>query len=448
MSTQDITFLRNHQVPEMINSLTEELLNDRPKDIYVWLMNWATNKVSSRAASPPGLKQSTVDIVKQTAPVLQEHGVSIVCRFYEQLFQKIPALKGVFNMTHQMKDGAGSAPQHRALAAAVCAYAENIDNLGALTGAVQRIAHKHVSVGVVPEQYPIVGEKLLLAIKAVLGEAATPAIIDAWAEAYSALAKVFIDAEEGLYKELETRPGGWRGWRAFKVARCEPESATMKSFYLEPMDGKGVCPYSAGQYTCLRLKIPGQEYPVLRNYTISSAFAGKHLRITVKKEGDGLASRYLHNEVSVGTVLEVAPPAGVLTADVADRRPLVLVSAGVGITPMFSLLQEAVEASNSSRRIFFIHGARSLSQHPFKSEVAAITAEKHSVSCHYFYSQEVVSGVEKGRITPKAILDISNGKDCCFFLCGPAAFLKEISEGLVAAGVSSGDVHFEAFGPQ
>eukprot|EP00667_Euglena_gracilis_P007521 EG_transcript_7594 len=360
-------------------------------------------------------------------------------------------------MSHQVKDETGSASQHRALAAAVCAYAQNIDNLDALTGAVQRIAHKHVSVGVLPEHYTVVGENLLPAIKTILGDAATPEIIDAWREAYGALAKIFIDVEEDLYRELESRPGGWRGWRAFKVARCEPESDTMKSFYLEPVDGKGICPYTAGQYTCLRLSIPGQEYPVLRNYTISSAsgkawVSGKYLRITVKREGDdglyGLASRFLHNEVDVGTVLEVAPPAGVLTADAADQRPLVLISAGVGITPMFSLLQEAIEAKNLTRRIYFIHGARFLSLHPFKSEVEAMAEKFSNVSCHYYYSREVVPGAEKGRVTPKAILDITGGVDCSFFLCGPASFLKEVSEGLVTAGVSTNDVHFEAFGPQ
>jgi len=152
------------------------------------------------------LKPSTIATVKATAPVLAVHGYAIIQRFYERLFQAHPELKNLFNMRHQERG-----EQQRALAGAVLAYATNVDNLAALTPAVARITHKHASLNVQAEQYGVVGQHLLAAIKEVLGEAATTDIVDAWAEAYQELADIFIQAEARLYEEAAARPGGWRG---------------------------------------------------------------------------------------------------------------------------------------------------------------------------------------------------------------------------------------------
>ena len=137
-----------------------------------------------------------IAIIKQTVPVLQEHGETLTRRFYENMFSNNPEVKRFFNPAHQH-----SGSQQRALAGAICAYAANIDNPAALVGAVDLIAHKHVSLGIKPEHYPIVGSNLILTIKEVLGEAANDEVIDAWTSAYGQLVDIFVGHEKGLYQQ-------------------------------------------------------------------------------------------------------------------------------------------------------------------------------------------------------------------------------------------------------
>ena len=158
------------------------------------------------------LSAQTISIVKSTAPVLAQHGEEITQHFYQQMFKENPELLDIFNAANQ-KTGR----QQAALANAVYAYAANIDNLGALTAAVQRIAHKHASFNILPEHYPIVGKHLLGAVAHVLGDAVTDDVVNAWTEAYGLLADIFIEVEEGIYRENENSQGGWRGTRDFKV---------------------------------------------------------------------------------------------------------------------------------------------------------------------------------------------------------------------------------------
>ncbi|MGD1712282.1 globin domain-containing protein [Hydrocoleum sp. CS-953] len=142
------------------------------------------------------VSQKTIDIVKSTAPILKKEGKQITTRMYEIMFEKHPEVKSQFNMSAQAD---GSQPAK--LATAVYAYATHIDDLPALKSAVEKIAHRHVQTHVQPEQYPIVGECMLEAMKDVLGENATPEVIDAWTEAYQVLAEVFIHREHEIYEE-------------------------------------------------------------------------------------------------------------------------------------------------------------------------------------------------------------------------------------------------------
>jgi nitric oxide dioxygenase len=145
------------------------------------------------------ISQKTIDIVKATAPAVKEHGEKITSRMYEIAFAERPDYKLGFENTW-MVDAHGNG-QAKKLAASVYAYATHIDRLDELAAAVERIAHKHVEARILPEQYSLIGAKLLEAMKDVLGDAATEEVIDAWSEAYSALANIFIDAEAKLYKE-------------------------------------------------------------------------------------------------------------------------------------------------------------------------------------------------------------------------------------------------------
>lgn len=142
------------------------------------------------------LDQKTMDIIKSTVPVLQEHGVAITTHFYKRMFENNPEVKSLFNMDRQV-----SGEQPKALAMTILAAAQNVDNLSTLLPVIEKIGKRHVEVGIRPEHYPIVGSNLLLAIKEVLGDAATDEIISAWGKTYEVIASVFIDVEAKLYNK-------------------------------------------------------------------------------------------------------------------------------------------------------------------------------------------------------------------------------------------------------
>src|SRR5436190_4372987 len=154
------------------------------------------------------LSDKTVAIVKSTAPILEQHGETLTRHFYARMFEKNPEVGPFFNRTNQSKG-----TQQRALAAAICAYAANIDNLEVLGGAVELIAQKHASLQIRAEHYPIVGENLLASIREVLGEGATEAVIAAWAEAYGFLANILIGRENEIYHQHQLTPHGWMGFK-------------------------------------------------------------------------------------------------------------------------------------------------------------------------------------------------------------------------------------------
>ena len=168
------------------------------------------------------------ELVKATVPVLREHGVALISHFYKRMLTGNPELQNVFNNAHQARGH-----QQQALAGAVLAYAENIENPTVLLNAVKHIATKHCTIGIRAEQYGIVGKHLLASIKEVLGEAANDELIEAWAAAYGQLADILIGVEGGIYKEQTLADGGWSGWRPFVVERKVQETENVTSFYLK-----------------------------------------------------------------------------------------------------------------------------------------------------------------------------------------------------------------------
>lgn len=295
------------------------------------------------------LSQETIDTVKATAPVLAEHGYAITRTMYKKMLSENSEVKALFNPSHQVElPGDVRARQPWALACAVHAYAAHVDDLEALADAVERIAHKHVSLYVLPEHYPIVGENLLWAIKEVLGDAATPQVMGAWGEAYGVLADIFIERERQLREEKAKAAGGWEGWREFEVSKKVVESEEISSFYLSPKD-KGILPeFLPGQYIAIRVEAP--TFTTQRNYTLSGSPNKDNFRITVKREPPivadappGQISHYLHDVVEVGDVLKVGVPCGDFFLEVKDDKPIVLLSGGVGITPIVSMLEWLIE---------------------------------------------------------------------------------------------------------
>lgn len=385
------------------------------------------------------LSQETIQIIKSTVPVLEQHGKTITTTFYKNMFEANPELLNIFNHANQSQGR-----QQTALANTVYAAAANIDNLGAILPAVVQIAHKHRSLGITAEQYPIVGYHLLGAIKEVLGDAATPEIIAAWGEAYGVIADAFIGIEKEMYDNAEQADGGWRTFKEFVIADKIVESDVITSFYLKPADGKKLPSYKPGQYITIRLNIPGEEYTLNRQYSLSQAETGEHYRISVKREDElnpnGKVSVFLHNEMEIGDTVEVSAPAGDFYLDTESTNPVTLISGGVGITPMMSMY-ETIAKNTPERPVAFLHSARTRGHHAFDETVRTLNATLSSSKYSVLYSEE-----GDGFITREFLAsNILDGSD--IYVCGPTPFMQSVIKDLYALGIPEEKIHFEFFGP-
>ena len=382
------------------------------------------------------LTKQQIELVKATVPVLREHGVALTSHFYKRMLSHNPELMQVFNMGHQR---AGF--QQQALAGAVLAYAENIENLPSLLGAVAHIANKHVSVGIRAEHYPIVGKHLIASIKEVLGDAATPELIDAWTAAYMQLADVLIGAEKAIYDKNAVAEGGWTGWRFFKVAEKSKQTDNVTSFKLVPVDNGKMPEVKAGQYISVRVFVKGQDLIQPRQYTVVKADATS-LTIAVKKveavekSPAGMVSNTLHNDINEGDVVEVSFPVGEFNLPEGNGE-LCLLSAGIGITPLFAMLKEAVQ-KDPTRKISFVHVCKNKEAIPFREELALVVKEGNA-------SFEVFETSEHGRPSEDFFKSlVSQGADYC--ICGPVPFMKLAASELVKNGVAENKIHAEKFG--
>lgn len=364
------------------------------------------------------------------------------------MFKNHPELKNIFNQTNQRKGD-----QSRALANTVYAAALHIDRLEDILPHVMPIAHKHRSLNIKPEHYPIVGKHLLLGMKDVLGEVATPEVIEAWEKAYNEIANVFISVEKGMYQQVEDKPGGWADYRDFKVTKKIVESDVITSFYLEPADGNPFPNHKPGQYLTIKAEIDGQSYTHLRQYTISCATGEGVYRISVKREDAtdnsprGIVSNYLHEYVHEGSIIPVSAPAGDFILDIDDTRPLILLSGGVGLTPMMSMLETVIK-EQPNREVLFIHAARNEKVHAMKERVQDIVKELKQVSNFTVYSEpekadhcDNVGYIDYDWLTP-----ILPTNDAAFYFCGPEGFMEAMYRHLRQFHVSEADCHFEFFG--
>ncbi len=375
------------------------------------------------------LKQQTINIIKSTVPALQVHGLTITKTFYTNLLNDNPSLRNIFNNTNQTKGR-----QQGALANTVLAAAMHIDNLEPIVPVVVKIAHKHRSLGVLPEHYEIVGNYLLKAIKEVLGDAATDEILDAWGEAYGMIAEIFISVEEDLYKATEAA-GGWRMFKEFKIVRKEVESDLITSIYIAPVDGEPLPTAVAGQYVTVRTAVPGEEYLMNRQYTITQSTSDL-VRISVKLENDsvpsGIVSTFLHG-AEIGTVIDVSAPAGVFTLDTTDA-PVLFIAGGVGVTPLQTMLQ-----SVANRKASFLQCARN-------EKVAAFTEQIQEKVGELGGTYKATYSEIDGYITSEVVESIYE-EGMQVYVCGPTAFMETVLSILNDIGVKAENVHYEFFGP-
>lgn len=406
-----------------------------------------------------------IAIVKATVPVLQEHGNTITAVFYNHLISENESLRNVFSKTSQ-----DTLRQPRALASSVLAYATYIDDLPKLAHAVERIAHKHVSLQVTPAQYDVVGAYLIRAIGEVLGAAATPAIVDAWTVAYGVLASVFIGREGQMYQANAAE--GWTGWRKFKIARKVAETPSITSFYLEPVGGAPLPRYLPGQYISLQLHVPALGYLQSRQYSLSEAArdGGKYYRISVKRDDGekpelpGIISNLLHDKYAEGDEVELSHAQGEFYVDPTDATkegvPAVLISGGVGATPLLAILESLVPGEGRpkpvARPVTWIHGSRSSGEQPFAEEVRKIVKGSGNVASHVFLQtvgEQDKEGetynfgetvIDLARLDREKDLYLGNER-AEYFVCGPEGFMIAIRRHLMGWGVDKKRISLELF---
>ncbi|KAL4874876.1 globin-like protein [Aspergillus karnatakaensis] len=408
------------------------------------------------------LSPEQVQLIKATVPVLQEHGVTITKLFYDNMLKAHPELHTVFNVSNKVHGH-----QPLALAGALFAYATYIDDLGVLTPAVERICHKHASLYIQPEGYEIVGKYLLEAMGQVLGDALTPPLLEAWGVAYWQLANLMIGKEKELYAAAD----GWVDFRDFKVAKKEVESDVITSFYLEPVDGKALPSFEPGQYVSVQVPVPQLNHPQCRQYSLSDSANPTYYRISVRKDPGlnasdpsapahpGYVSNILHRDINVGDVVKLSHPYGDFRLEnpTADH-PLVLISAGVGLTPLTAMvnsLTTSLEPANK-RPIHFIHGAHSSASRAFQAHMQTLSSSAPNLRTTYFLTEPSAEDKEGENYDHKGRVDLSKldeNKDLYldnpsteFYICGPTSFMTETQKVLAAKGVEEKRVHAELFG--
>ncbi|OOF91437.1 hypothetical protein ASPCADRAFT_400189 [Aspergillus carbonarius ITEM 5010] len=410
-----------------------------------------------------GLTQEQTDIIKATVPVIKEHGNAVTSIFYKNMLAAHPELNAIFNSSNQT-----SGHQPRALAGAVFAYAANIDNLGALGPAVELICNKHASLYIQPEHYNIVGKFLLEAMGEVLGDAFTPAIKDAWAAAYFQLADIMIGREAALYKESE----GWTEFREFRIAKKVPESSEITSFYLEPVDGKPLPSFRPGQYISVQLFVPQLNHPQARQYSLSDKPRPEYYRISVKKEAGlkatepgaeahpGLVSNILHDLKKEGDIIKVSHPYGDFFLSDAEKEsssPIVLLAAGVGLTPLTSILNTVLETEAvTQRKISFVHGARTSGARAFKPQIRELVTKVPNLQAFFFTSHpdaedkqgedyDFAGRLDLSKLDAKTALFLDDATTQ-YYVCGPESFMVDVRVKLTAAGVAADRIKMELFG--
>ncbi|MGO1190382.1 NO-inducible flavohemoprotein [Vibrio casei] len=382
------------------------------------------------------LSQSTIDIVKSTAPLIAEAGPSLTAHFYERMFKHHPELKDVFNITHQE-----TGSQREALFNAVYGYASNIDNIEVLLPVVEKIAQKHTSFNITADQYQIVGTHLLATIDELMNPG--QAVLDAWAEAYGLLANIFINREEEIYQQKEQEIGGWRGTREFKVIEKTQESNVITSFVLTPVDGQPVIGYRPGQYIGVYLNSDKLEFQEIRQYSLSDAPNGNTYRISVKREDKGIASNYLHTHVNLGDSVQLAAPAGDFFITTESNTPIAFISAGVGLTPMLSMLESIKETHQAP--IHWLHATDNSERHGFKARLNELTDSITHLNQYSWYKD--------GEADFNGLMDLSqiqnelNWQETDFYLCGPVVFMQYVAKQLVTLKVPEENIHYECFGP-
>ncbi len=393
------------------------------------------------------LSRTSAAVVSATAPVVAENALAITRCFYPRMFAAHPELLRVFNTSHQ-----ASGDQPAALAASVVGYALHLLDPEAsdLTPMLERVVHKHVALGIRPDQYVIVGRYLIEAVGQVLGEAVTPEVVAAWQEVYWLFALELTAAEARLYGRLGVDPDQpWRPWQVVQRWEETPDAdvATF-SLLLRPADAGPVPAFAAGQYVSVAVDLPdgGRQ---ARQYSLSSARQDL-LQLTVRHvpagEGapEGVVSGWLRAHAVPGATLQLGPVVGdVLLPE--GEGPMALLSAGAGITPLVAMLEQLAD-TRPEQPLLVAHADRSPQAHALAQAQRDAVAKCPGAQLRLFYAE----GADGDELARAGELDLTGWHawpGTSAVLCGPAGFVRHARSELVAAGVAPERISYELFGP-
>ncbi|MFE4697066.1 globin domain-containing protein [Streptomyces sp. NPDC056738] len=392
------------------------------------------------------LSEQSAVTVRATLPVVGAAIGEITERFYGGLFSAHPELlRDLFNRGNQ---AAGT--QRQALAGSIAAFATHlVEHPDERPDAMlSRIAHKHASLGVAPEQYKVVHEHLFAAIVEVLGDAVTAEVAAAWDEVYWLMANALIAIEKRLYDE-NADDGSLHPW---VVTERVEETDDVATFRIRPADGAPLPDFRAGQYVSVGVELPDGARQI-RQYSLSSAPGSPVRQISVKRvradengvtSPEGEVSGHLHAHVREGDLLQVSAPYGDLVLDDTDA-PLFLASAGIGVTPVIAMLEQ-LAISGHKAPVTVVHADRSPAEHALRADHEAFAGKLADAETHFWYERpEPGHPAERTGLVDLSGVTVRPGTHA--YLCGPLPFMRAVRTQLLAKGVPASDIHYEVFGP-
>lgn len=383
--------------------------------------------------------------VRQTLPLVGSKIDEIAPNFYRRMFAAEPELlRDTFNRGNQAQGA-----QQRALAASVATYATLLvdDRAPSPDALLSRIGHKHVSLGITEDQYQIVHDHLMAAIVEVLGaDVVTAPVAEAWDAVYWSMAKTLVAFESTQYHELGVEPGD-----VFFTARVSERidrNDRIATFTIVARDGEKPLPaFKPGQYTSVR-RTMADGAGQLRQYSLCNAPGSHAWQITVKKVDDagspvGEVSASIIDGLKAGDELELSLPAGDLVLDTTADNPVVLISAGIGATPMLGMANY-LSQSGSQRTVRVLHADTDAEDAPLVDELRAAVEEMPNGSMQLWFSHHATEPALAGHMD-LADQDLPEGAS--YYLCGSNSFLQAVRGQLAERGVDEESIHFELFSP-